>query len=58
MSEVRRSSEPLQFLFLNVGHFIDHLMLLVFALLAGTTFVFWRAPIAGVVLAGVRRRGR
>ncbi|MBV7519776.1 marine proteobacterial sortase target protein [Ensifer sp. ENS12] len=34
------------------------LMLLAFALLAGTTFVFWRAPIAAVVLAGVRRRGR
>lgn len=34
------------------------LMLLVFALLAGTTFVYWRAPIAAVVLAGVRRRGR
>ena len=34
------------------------LMLLAFALLAGTAFVFWRAPIAAVVLAGVRRRGR
>ncbi|HEV7321951.1 MAG TPA: marine proteobacterial sortase target protein [Ensifer sp.] len=34
------------------------LMLLAFALLAGTTFVFWRGPIAAVVLAGVRRRGR
>lgn len=34
------------------------LMLLAFALLAGTTFVFWRAPIAAVVTAGVRRRGR
>ncbi|MGO4622797.1 marine proteobacterial sortase target protein [Ensifer sp. 2YAB10] len=34
------------------------LMLLAFALLAGMTFVFWRAPIAAVVLAGVRRRGR
>ena len=34
------------------------LMLLAFALLAGTTFVFWRAPIAAVVNAGVRRRGR
>lgn len=31
MSEARRSSDPLQFLFLNIGHFIDHLMLLVFA---------------------------
>ncbi|WP_432704678.1 marine proteobacterial sortase target protein [Ensifer sesbaniae] len=34
------------------------LMLLAFALLAGTAFIFWRAPIAAVVLAGVRRRGR
>ncbi|HEV7305529.1 MAG TPA: marine proteobacterial sortase target protein [Ensifer sp.] len=34
------------------------LMLLAFALLAGTTFVFWRAPIAAAVMTGVRRRGR
>ncbi len=34
------------------------LMLLAFALVAGMTFLFWRAPIAAVVLAGVRRRGR
>ncbi|WP_244513138.1 MULTISPECIES: marine proteobacterial sortase target protein [unclassified Ensifer] len=34
------------------------LMLLAAALLAGTTFVFWRGPIAAVVLAGVRRHGR
>lgn len=34
------------------------LMLLALALLAGTTFVFWRGPIAAAVVAGVRRRGR
>ncbi|MEI2302327.1 marine proteobacterial sortase target protein [Ensifer sp. MJa1] len=34
------------------------LMLLATALLAGTTFVFWRGPIGAMIIAGVRRRGR
>ncbi|NVD39410.1 marine proteobacterial sortase target protein [Ensifer sp. HO-A22] len=34
------------------------LMLLAFALVAGSTFVFWRGQIAALVIAGVRRHGR
>lgn len=34
------------------------LMLLAFALVAGSTFVFWRGQIAALVIGGVRRHGR
>lgn len=34
------------------------LMLLAFALVAGSTFVFWRGQIAALVVSGVRRHGR
>ncbi|MGF6176749.1 marine proteobacterial sortase target protein [Ensifer sp. 4252] len=34
------------------------LMLLAFALVAGSTFVFWRGQIAALVTSGVRRHGR
>ena len=34
------------------------LMLLAFALAAGSTFVFWRGQIAALVTSGVRRHGR
>ncbi len=34
------------------------LMMLAFALVAGSTFVFWRGQIAALVIAGVRRHGR
>ncbi|MGH6810378.1 MAG: marine proteobacterial sortase target protein [Ensifer adhaerens] len=34
------------------------LMLLAFALVAGSTFVFWRGQIVALVIAGVRRHGR
>lgn len=34
------------------------LILLAFALVAGSTFVFWRGQIAAFVVAGVRRHGR
>ncbi|WP_457585550.1 marine proteobacterial sortase target protein [Ensifer canadensis] len=34
------------------------LMLLAFALVAGSTFIFWRGQIAVLVIAGVRRHGR
>ncbi|OCP38995.1 marine proteobacterial sortase target protein [Ensifer sp. LC163] len=34
------------------------LMLLAFALVAGSTFIFWRGQIAALVTSGVRRHGR